>query len=263
MAMKIRFLMALSLLVTLSAYGAGDEPVQKFELDVKDFSQLVVDDGLNVEYHSNDDMAGKAVFSAPKSIADKILFENNGKGKLLIQKSFHEETELVSDLPTIKVYSRFLKSITNNGDSTVRALEVRPTMEMNATVVGNGRLVVRDVDCSKFSGSIKTGNGTLVVTGKCAEAVLSNTGTGAIQADNLRAGNVSCRFFGTGTTGCWATGTLTVKGMMKGKLYYRDTPARIRNFSVGVKIYSLEGTEWLGEQEPDPDGDSGAPADEK
>ena len=44
--------MALSLLVTLSAYGAGDEPVQKFELDVKDFSQLVVDDGLNVEYHS-------------------------------------------------------------------------------------------------------------------------------------------------------------------------------------------------------------------
>ena len=169
----------------------------------------------------------------------------------------------MSDLPTIKVYSRFLKSITNNGDSTVRALEVRPTMEMNATVVGNGRLVVRDVDCSKFSGSIKTGNGTLVVTGKCAEAVLSNTGTGAIQADNLRAGNVSCRFFGTGTTGCWATGTLTVKGVMKGKLYYRDTPARIRNFAVGVKIYSLEGTEWLGEQESDPDGDSGAPADEK
>ena len=59
--MKVRFFTASFLFVALSAFGAGDEPVQKFELDVKDFSQLVVDDGLNVEYHSNDEMAGKAV----------------------------------------------------------------------------------------------------------------------------------------------------------------------------------------------------------
>jgi len=256
--MKIKSFAASVMLFASAVFTAHSDEVQNFELDVRDFSQLVVDDGVNVEYHSDDVMAGKAVFSAPKSIADKIIFENNGKGKLLIQKSFHEEDELVSGLPTITVYSRFLQNITNNGDSTVRAVSVRPTMEMKATVMGNGRLVIRGIDCSKFSGSIKTGNGTLVVTGKCAEAVLSNTGTGAIQADNLEAGNVSCRFFGTGTTGCWATGTLTVKGVMKGKLYYRDTPQRIRNYSVGVKIYSLEGTEWLGEKEDAPDSDGTA-----
>ena len=42
---------------------------------------------------------------------------------------------------------------------------------------------------------------------------------------------------------------LSVKGVMKGKLYYRGKPERIRNFSVGVKIYNLEGTEWTGEAE--------------
>lgn len=222
---------------------------QNFELDVKDFTQLSVEDGLNVVYTSNDDAAGKVSFTTTKDIADKIIFENNGKGKLTIQKAFHEENEMCEGLPTIKVSSRFLKSVTNSGDSTVRVTGVRPTMEIKATVIGNGRLVVRDIDCSKFYGGIQTGNGTLVAIGKCDEATLSNTGTGAIQADNLEAKNVSARFFGTGTTGCYATDVLSVKGVLKGKLYYRGTPQRIRNFSVGVKIYSLEGTEWTGETE--------------
>lgn len=220
---------------------------QHFELDVKDFTQLSVEDGFNVVYTSDDAAAGKVSFTTSKAIADKIIFENNGKGKLSIEKAFHEEKEMQLGLPTINVSSRFLKSVTNSGDSTVRVQSIRPTMEIKATVIGNGRLVVRDIDCQKFSGNINTGNGTLVAIGKCDEATLSNTGTGAIQADNLVAKNVSARFFGTGTTGCYATDVLSIKGVMKGKLYYRGTPKKIRNFSVGVKIYSLEGTEWAGE----------------
>lgn len=233
--------------------GASSETVSKYELNVKDFSQLIVDDGFNVEYKSDDDLAGLAVFETTKHIADKIIFENNNKGKLLIQKAFHDENDMKDGLPTITIYSRFLKEVKNNGDSTVRVLSVRPTMELKATVMGNGRLVIRGIDCSKFEGAIKTGNGTMVVTGKCESAILSNTGTGAIQADDLEARNVSCRFFGTGTTGCWATDVLTVKGVMAGKLYYRNTPKRIRNYSVGVKIYSLEGTEWTGEKAGTPE----------
>lgn len=222
---------------------------QKFELDVKDFTQLSVEDGINVVYTSDDEAAGKVSFTTTKEIADKIIFENNGKGKLTIQKAFLDEGDMTTGLPTINVSSRFLKHVSNSGDSTVRVLGIRPTMEIKAVVIGNGRLVVRDIDCSKFYGSIQTGNGTLVAIGKCDEATLSNTGTGSIQADNLEAKNVSARFFGTGTTGCYATGVLSVKGVMKGKLYYRGKPERIRNFSVGVKIYNLEGTEWTGEAE--------------
>lgn len=239
------FMMACTSFASINvAYAA--ENGSKYELDVKDFSQLVVDDGLNVVYKSSNDSAGIAVFTAPKSVADKILFENNKKGKLTIQKAFHEENEMVRDLPVITVYSKFLKEVKNEGDSMVKVIDLRPTTEFKAIVVGNGRLIVRGLECTKFDGSIKTGNGTLVVSGKCESAVLSNTGVGAIQADQLQAKDASCRFFGTGSTGCWVTDVLTVKGVMKGKLYYRDRPNRIRNYSVGVKVYSLEGVEWDG-----------------
>lgn len=232
----------------------GADNVKSYHVNVGDFSQLEVEDGFNVEYRSDDDKAGTAEFSTTKDIADKIIFENNKKGKLSIQKAFYEGDEMASNLPVITVYSKFIKDIRNCGDSTVRATEVRPTIEIKGSVVGNGRLVLRNIDCSKFSGAIKTGNGTLVVEGKCDEAVLSNTGTGAIQADNLEAKNVSCHFFGTGTTGCWATKLLKIKGMMAGKLYYRDEPERIKNYSMGVKIYSLDGREWTGETEKGTDG---------
>ena len=124
---------------------------QKFELDVKDFTQLSVEDGINVVYTSDDEAAGKVSFTTTKEIADKIIFENNGKGKLTIQKAFHDEGDMTTGLPTINVSSRFLKHVSNSGDSTVRVVGIRPTMEIKAVVIGNGRLVVRDIDCSKSS----------------------------------------------------------------------------------------------------------------
>lgn len=246
MKMKVKVLGLLACVSCLAVGASGQD--KHYELKVGDFSQLVVDDGFNVEYRSDDKKAGIAEFTTTPEIADKIIFENNKKGKLVVQKAFYEGEEMRIGLPIITVYSRFLKDLKNCGDSTVRAIDPRPTIELKASVIGNGRLVVRNVECSKFDGSIKTGNGTLVVEGKCEDATLSNTGTGAIQADNLEAKNVSCHFFGTGTTGCWATDELKVKGVMAGKLYYRNKPDRIRNYSMGVKIYSLDGKEWTGEE---------------
>lgn len=226
----------------------GSDKVKHYDLNVGEFSQLEVVDGFNVEYRSDNDKAGMAEFSTTPDVADKIIFENNKKGKLSIKKAFYEGDDMKVGLPTITVYSKFVKDIRNCGDSTVRALDVRPTIEIKASVVGNGRLVLRDIDCSKFDGAIKTGNGTLVVDGKSDEVSLSNTGTGAIQADNLEGKNVSCHFFGTGSTGCWPTKVLKIKGVMAGKLYYRGHPEKIKNYSMGVKIYSLDdGKEWTGE----------------
>lgn len=233
---------AMAMLAGLTADGAT-ATVKKYELKVNDFTYLDVEDGYNVDYRCSEDSAGMAVFETTPQIADAIIFENK-KGKLTIQKPFHGDGELSEGLPTIHVYSRFLKQVENCGDSTVRVLSLRPTMEVKAFVIGNGRLVVRDVECAKFDGAIKTGNGSLVVSGNCDSAVLSNTGTGAIQADNLKAKEVSARFFGTGTTGVWATELLKIKGVMAGKLYFRDKPAKIKNYSMGVKVYTLEGMEW-------------------
>ena len=47
-------------------------------------------------------------------------------------------------------------------------------------------------------------------------------------------------FFGTGTTGVNAIEQLVIKGMFPGKLYYRGKPAKMKNYSMGVKIYSID-----------------------
>lgn len=228
------------LLAAVVALTGSAAEIKHYELKVGDFSHLSVEDGINVEYYCSPDSAGIALFDAPKAIADHIIFDSSKEGKLLIQKAFHGKDELSHNLPTVKVYSRFLSRVQNSGDSTVRVMTVAPTDEFKATVIGNGRLVIKGLECTKFDGAIKTGNGHLVVNGRCDRATLSNTGVGNIQADNLTARNASCRFFGTGTTGVNATEQLVIKGMFPGKLYYRGKPAKMRNYSMGVKIYSID-----------------------
>lgn len=227
-------------LAAIAAFASYAAEIKHYELKVGDFSHLSVEDGINVEYYCSPDSAGMALFDAPKAIAGHIIFDSSKEGKLLIQKAFHGKDELSHNLPTVKVYSRFLSRVQNSGDSTVRVMTVAPTDEFKATVIGNGRLVIKGLECTKFDGAIKTGNGNLVVNGRCDRATLSNTGVGNIQADNLTARNASCRFFGTGTTGVNATEQLVIKGMFPGKLYYRGKPAKMKNYSMGVKIYSID-----------------------
>lgn len=216
------------------------QEVHRYELKVGDFNRLVVDDGINVEYACHEDSAGIAIYECTRAIADQLIFDYSKKGRLMIQKQFHGEGELSEGLPVVKVFSKFLSQAQNNGDSTLVVASVAACPEFKATVIGNGRLVVKDIHANKFSGAIKTGNGQLAVSGKCDEAVFSNTGVGSIQADNLEAVDVSCRFFGTGTTGVWVTGHLSIKGMFPGKLYYKGNPSKVRNYSMGVKIFRMD-----------------------
>lgn len=236
----IRILLSLCAVAVSMAATAEELVLSRYELSVGDFTELSVVDGLNVNYKCNPDSAGTIVFETTAAVADQILFENNKKGRLSIEKQFHAENEMVWGLPDIMVYSRFLTSVTNSGDSTVRVISVKPTINFKATVIGNGRLIVSDIDCVKFDGSIKTGNGTLVASGRCDEASLVNTGVGAIQADRLQAQNATCRFFGSGTTGVWATDSLIIKGMFPGKLYYKGEPKKLKNYAMGVKLFPLD-----------------------
>lgn len=230
----------LLLLSVFTFCGVRAEDVHNYELKVGDFDRLVVDDGINVEYYSTEDSVGIARYEATKAVADHLIFDSSKEGRLLIQKAFHGENEMVDSLPTVKVYSRFLTRVQNNGDSTVTVMRIASIPEFKATVIGNGTIIVRDIHCSAFYGSIKTGNGQLVVTGVCNKGSFNNTGIGNIQADGLKCNEASCRFFGTGTTGVYVLDTLIVKGMFPGKLYYKGDPAKIKNYSMGVKLYPID-----------------------
>lgn len=235
----------LSLLIALIGSGVMSAAGKnRYELDVNDFVELKVIEGLNVDYKCVPDSAGKAVFTTTPDLASVLMLTNN-KGKLEMQIS----TDGINykDLPTITVYSNFLTRVENSGDSTVRVLSVAPGPQFKAKVIGNGRLVVRNINATQVDASLSTGNGQIVLYGKCQTAKYGLTGTGSIQADDLEAVSVKCRSTGTGTIGCNVSGDLMVVGMGSGKIYYRGNPEKITTRSVGLKVIPLDGENASGE----------------
>lgn len=228
-------LISLAVASALAVLAAGPT---RYELDVKDFIELKVTDGVNVDYKCNADSAGKAVFYADPAVAADILFVP-GKEKLEIQLTPQQQPG-TRKIPTVTVYSSFLTFVENSGDSTVRVLSVAPGPKFRGRVIGNGRLVVRNVKAKQVEASLDTGKGQVVIYGESDHAKLTLTGTGSIQADELKAATVKCSVWGTGSIGCAPTTELSVMGAGSGTVYYRGNPDKIRNRSLGVKTSQLQ-----------------------
>ncbi|MCC8071907.1 MAG: DUF2807 domain-containing protein [Bacteroidales bacterium] len=223
--------------MALGVMTLGAQSLSRYELDVKEFSELKVTDGVNVDYKCMPDSAGKAVFVAPASTASAIMFEPS-KGRLNVRLASEAPK---TGLPTVTVYSSYLTYVENDGDSTVRVLSVAPGPKFKAKVVGNGRLVVRNVETTTLEGSLDTGNGTVVLYGTTTEAKLSMTGSGNIQADDLKAQNVKAKLLGTGSISCWPEVKLSVSPMSAGSgtIYYRGTP-EVKKKGLGIKVVALD-----------------------
>lgn len=217
------------------SFGANAKTVSHYELNVGDFNELKVADGINVDYRCNPDSTGIVTFDATSDIASVITFTNNKK-RLEIELS-PEGTD-VKNLPTVIVCSHFLTKVENYGDSSVRVLSVISGPDFKARLIGNGRLVVRNVSASQVDASINTGNGQLVIYGKCTTAKFNNTGTGNIQADDLVAQKVKCVQVGTGSIGCSASDELVIYGA-SGCVYYKGSP-EIKNRAIKVKAIEID-----------------------
>ncbi len=215
-----------------SLYSAN---LVKYELNVNEFHELKVVDGINVVYSCNPDSAGKAVFTCQASQASAFIF-NNKKGKLSMQVS--TENVGASNLPTVHVYSTYLTKVENSGDSLVMVVNIAQGPKFSAKLIGNGRLVVNDVAVTEMNAAISTGNGTLVVNGKCEHVNFNFMGTGVIQADGLEAQTASVKAGGTGSIGLWAIKSLSVMGAGSTKVYYKGNP-EIKNRSVGIKTFPI------------------------
>lgn len=208
-----------------------------YKLDVGDFSEFKVTDGLNVEYNCSTDSAGWAYFECDPATAQTLMFTNK-KNSLTIQIA--TEGEPGKDLPTIKIYSMTLQKVENAGDSLVRIGKTLPVREFKGSVVGNGTLVIEDLKTHKADLAIRTGNGHLVANGSTIEANLRNVGTGKLEASGLNAEQVKCNILGTGPIDCNASVSLTVTGAGSGKVYYGGSPGKISNRAIGVKAISVD-----------------------
>lgn len=211
---------------------------RRYELKFGEFHELKVVDGINVDYISDPSRAGTVEFMADQTTASSVIFEP-GKGKLSI--SLASRDTVYTKLPTVTVYSSFLSYVKNSGDSTVRVLSPAPVPKFKAQLVGNGRLVARDIKATEVEGAIYTGHGIMVLSGETTMAKLNIAGGASqIQADELKANEVSCTVTGTGTVNCYAVKKLSVGGLGSGKVIYRGTP-EIKNKLVSkVKVVSLD-----------------------
>ena len=234
-----KYVLAFIIAAITSLCVSAEGEMKRYEVNVNDFSELKVLEGLNVDYKCSEDSNGYVVFNAAPDIASVIMLNNN-KSCLEIQIS----TDGIDydNLPRITVYSRFLNKVENDGDSLVRVLTVAPTASFRATLIGNGGLAVHGINTNNFVGAIKTGNGVIAVNGKTTKAQLSVVGTGSIQADDLNANEIKCSLSGTGIIECNPASKLTVVatfGVGSGKVYYRGKP-EIKDRAPGVKILPIE-----------------------
>lgn len=194
---------------------------KQFTLPVGQFSRLSVDDNVNVIYMGADGSPSRVVYDGDQKYAKAFIITHKGD-KLRIQV----ETMYVDDpeLPTLYVYSDFLENASLSAESTLTLKSVAPGSELDLSVMGNGSIIADKVRATKIGAAIKSGNGTISLSGNCQHADFTMIGNGTIQADRLEATTVSCKMLGNGSIGCWPVNTLKVRGIGKTKIYYKGTP---------------------------------------
>lgn len=227
-------ILMLAALAAISSASALAE-VHQYAVRVGDFTKIKVLGAVDVVYKCNADSVGYAGFECDSHLADALIFSNsNGTLKVEVKADVRPES-----LPTVCVYSRFLGEVENESTGTLTVYSPAPAPIFKATVVGNGRVVASGLNFTEVGASLKTGNGSIVLSGECTTARLSLLGTGLIQADELKAENVSCRIWGSGQIGCWPVESLESKGVGSTKIYYKGNPPRVRK-SGGGKIMKLD-----------------------
>lgn len=220
-----------------SAVAFADSGIAPYELNVKEFDELKVVDGINVEYFCNPEKAGLVAFEASPDVASAIIFEPNGKGKLEVKLAVRDQK--YTNLPTVRVYSSYLTKIENDGDSTLNVVSLKEGPELEVKLVGNGRINVRGIKVARLNTSLATGKGTIVVDGSATEAKLSLWGTGEVDASDLLAKNISAKLMGTGWIKCWAIDKLNVSGMGTGAVSHKGNPA-VSIKALKLKVKKLE-----------------------
>ena len=207
--------------------------VHRYEKRFGDVRHVRVLNALNVEVVCDADSAGVVHFYADDQAVDRLIFENNTKGRLTLQSDNSSNPVL---LPRIKVYVGELESVENASDSTVTVLtKSKRINEIKLKVSGNGKIESADLNAGILGASINTGKGTIVLGGVCDKLDASNVGKGEIDAYALTAKDVSCRIVGTGQVLCTIDGgELYLRGSGTGKLMYKGKPGKVTVKQIGT-----------------------------
>lgn len=214
--------MTLAMLTSLNAVAQ----VENFDINVGDFTQLVVDNNIDVVYKPSKTLAGHVQFKATKKVANNLIFNYaSKKKKLTIQVA--EDMMGKDQTPLLTVYSSTLVFAENNADSTVTVFVPKGVKEFTAVSSRNGDTKLKEVDVEKLTVRIKTGWGDIYASGKCDHLVVRGLGTGDLNVQELKARTADVRYTGRGVVRCDVTDELKVKGAGGAKVLYKKLPANV------------------------------------
>ena len=224
-------------LMTLVAVTAQ---TKHFDIKVGDFENLIVNDNINVTYHSDTTRAGTAVFDCAQNIADGLMFTNNAHGRLTIQVV--NEVLGTPNLPTLHVYSSSLKFAENGGDSTLIINQPRSHKSLKVILSDNGHINVKDAEVGELELMLITGKGLVSASGYCQKLKAQVLGKGTIDAMAVSAQVINCRMTGTGTIDVDADGAeLNVRGTGTGQINYLGTPSSLKVRKLGpLKVNKMD-----------------------
>lgn len=233
------------LIIALLASGAvvsALADVQDFKVDR--FQKIKVTGPLDVDCIYCPDSVGIIRVNAPAPEqmpwVDAQVSGNLLKLRLVLPDDMLMGTAPISaELPNVTVYTNYLTSIENEGDSTVRVMTATNVPEFSAKLIGNGRLSIRGIDAEKLTGKAVAGRGTLVLNGKADKAKYIVAGVGTIQADGVIAREATVHNTGTGSVGVHATEKLNITGVGTGTIYVQGSP-EIKKHAAGVKVQPIE-----------------------
>lgn len=206
----------------------AQEPAE-YVLDIGEFTKIKLSDRVNVVYRTTPDSVGMISYRAHPRHAEAYSFTVK-KGTLRV----HLEQEWEDSMPTVYVYSTFLSEVENEGEGSLTVCSPAPCPEFSAKMIGNGFIIVDNINATSVSASLMAGNGKIIMTGSTTDASATMMGAGRIDLSYLSATNVSCKSIGAGSISCWARKKLSVKGIGSTKIYYRGNP-EISKFG-GAKI---------------------------
>ena len=219
-----------------SIFATKAQNIAEYNLKLSNFTELNVTDNVNVVYHSSEDSTSYAHFACIPDVSSHILFTQD-KAKLHIQVDFTEIS--AKDVPTVHVYSPALTKVENAGDSTITITPISTTQPLKIRIVGNGGIVVEEIEATQIDAGINTGKGHINLSGTTSKLKLSNVGTGAIEAGNLYARTVKVVQLGTGNIDCRATESISIYGAGSGTVYYTGHPEKVSNRSLGIKAVEI------------------------
>ena len=82
----------ITIIACISAFAAffcGAQDINRYEVKLNDFTELKVNDAVNVIYRSNPDSAGIAVFNCQPALASSIMFSPQGAKLSQIPENLH------------------------------------------------------------------------------------------------------------------------------------------------------------------------------